>query len=209
MTCSQTPEDLENEYLQELEEQWMESQPRFSDAYLIETFGDGIEGISRDKLRELNGQRKKLIKGVKHFIAPYGNRDDMDAFFAKQCIKQFLIKDLIEIEKSIFFIKRLQRKMKPQKKKRKNSITDEDIEKARNASIIHLAENCLDKLKKTGSSYTARCPFHEDKTPSFTLYPDSNRFYCFGCHETGDAITLAQKLFGQDFKTAVKSLTQQ
>ena len=44
------------------------------------------------------------------------------------------------------------------------------------------------KLKKSGKNYSACCPFHEEKTPSFTVSPDKQFYYCFGCGATGNAI---------------------
>ena len=49
-------------------------------------------------------------------------------------------------------------------------------------------------LKKTGSQYwKALCPFHHEKTPSFTVSPHKKIFYCFGCHQTGDVINFIEK----------------
>ncbi|MGZ6254790.1 MAG: DNA primase, partial [Candidatus Chromulinivorax sp.] len=50
-------------------------------------------------------------------------------------------------------------------------------------------------LKKSGGLYwKAPCPFHQEKTPSFTVSPDKEIFYCFGCHETGDVIAFIAKI---------------
>ena len=44
-------------------------------------------------------------------------------------------------------------------------------------------------LKKRGNTYVGLCPFHNEKTPSFTVYPATQSFYCFGCGAGGDAVT--------------------
>ena len=45
------------------------------------------------------------------------------------------------------------------------------------------------KLKKSGKNYSARCPFHEERSPSFSVNPDKQFYYCFGCGAGGNALT--------------------
>ena len=49
-------------------------------------------------------------------------------------------------------------------------------------------------LKKAGGYYKSRCPFHHEKTASFTVSPAKEIFYCFGCHQGGDVITFISKV---------------
>ena len=63
-------------------------------------------------------------------------------------------------------------------------------------------------LKKAGRSYKGLCPFHHEKTPSFNVNPDRGTFYCFGCHEGGDAFAFVQKTEGLGFLDAVRSLAR-
>jgi DNA primase len=62
------------------------------------------------------------------------------------------------------------------------------------------------QLARRGKVFVGHCPFHEDKHPSFTIYPNSNHFVCFGCGEKGDAIDFIRKLKGLTFKEACKYL---
>jgi DNA primase len=62
------------------------------------------------------------------------------------------------------------------------------------------------ELRKTGTSFSASCPFHADRTPSFRVYPDSKRFKCFGCGARGDAFEFVRRFDGTDFRTAVREL---
>ncbi len=50
------------------------------------------------------------------------------------------------------------------------------------------------QLKKAGRSYKGLCPFHQEKTPSFIVFPDSGNFHCFGCGKGGDAFTFYQSV---------------
>ena len=58
------------------------------------------------------------------------------------------------------------------------------------------------------SAGVANCPFHQDSTPSFKIYPGSRGWYCFGCAEGGDVIDFVQKLFKIDFPKAVRKLNE-
>ena len=61
-------------------------------------------------------------------------------------------------------------------------------------------------LKRRGRTYVGLCPFHNEKTPSFTVYPDTQSFYCFGCGAGGDAIGFVKRIENLDYVDAVKSL---
>ncbi|MDK2820877.1 MAG: primase [Clostridia bacterium] len=62
------------------------------------------------------------------------------------------------------------------------------------------------QLKKRGQNYVGLCPFHNEKTPSFTVSPEKNMFYCFGCGIGGDVITFIMKLRGINFPEALSTL---
>ena len=64
------------------------------------------------------------------------------------------------------------------------------------------------KLEKAGQSFKARCPFHNEKTPSFYVSPARQSFYCFGCGAKGDIFTLVQELEGLSFKESLKMLAE-
>jgi DNA primase len=64
------------------------------------------------------------------------------------------------------------------------------------------------KLKKTGKNYSACCPFHDEKTPSFTVSPDKQFYYCFGCGATGNAIGFVMDYERITFPEAVESLAK-
>lgn len=63
-------------------------------------------------------------------------------------------------------------------------------------------------LKKRGRTYVGLCPFHNEKTPSFTVYPDTQSFYCFGCGAGGDAVGFIKKIENLDYIDAVKALAE-
>ena len=62
------------------------------------------------------------------------------------------------------------------------------------------------KLKKAGKNYSARCPFHDEKTPSFSVNPDKQFYYCFGCGAGGNALTFVMEYDNLEFPQAVENL---
>ena len=61
-------------------------------------------------------------------------------------------------------------------------------------------------LRRAGSNLKGLCPFHSEKTPSFTVYPADNSFYCFGCGVGGNVITFIQKKENLDYRDAIEFL---
>ena len=64
-------------------------------------------------------------------------------------------------------------------------------------------------LKKAGRNYSGLCPFHEEKTPSFSVSPDKQFFHCFGCQESGTALSFVMKFDRLEFVEAVEMLAGQ
>jgi DNA primase len=62
------------------------------------------------------------------------------------------------------------------------------------------------KLDRAGANFKGRCPFHNEKTPSFMVSPERNSYYCFGCQAKGDIFTFVQEFEKVDFKEALKIL---
>ena len=83
------------------------------------------------------------------------------------------------------------------------------------AKIIKAKINLVDFLSKdlslikSGSNYKALCPFHNEKTPSFTINQDKNSFNCFGCGVSGDIFSYVMEKYKIDFKEALKILANE
>src|SRR5664279_4015037 len=79
-------------------------------------------------------------------------------------------------------------------------------ERIRSASdIVDIIGSYL-PLKKAGANFTALCPFHKEKTPSFNVNPHKQIFHCFGCHKGGDVFTFVKEYENIGFVDAVKRL---
>lgn len=87
-------------------------------------------------------------------------------------------------------------------------IEKERIERIKSAvDLLALAEARGIRMQKSGKSYLGLCPFHEDKTPSFSITPVKNEWHCFGCGKGGDAIKFVELFDKVDFKEAVRRLS--
>ena len=87
-------------------------------------------------------------------------------------------------------------------------IKDESVERVKaTMEILPLVEDVV-RLRKAGSTYKGLCPFHQERTPSFTVTPGRGTFKCFGCGEGGDAITFVEKIENVDFVGAIELLAR-
>lgn len=75
------------------------------------------------------------------------------------------------------------------------------------ADIVEVIDKRV-KLRKTGKNYSACCPFHQEKTPSFSVEPEKQFYYCFGCGAAGNALGFVMNFDQKEFPQAVESLAQ-
>lgn len=85
---------------------------------------------------------------------------------------------------------------------------DEFLYALRNANPIETVMGSYVNLIRRGKNYVCSCPFHSEKTPSCTIFTDTQSFYCFGCGAGGDIITFVMKAENLDFTEAVKLLAE-
>src|SRR5438309_5589456 len=89
-------------------------------------------------------------------------------------------------------------------------IRQEDVDAVRERSDIVKVVSGYLQLKKTGrDSFSGLCPFHQEKTASFTVSPSKQVFYCFGCGEGGDVIKFVERVENLTFAEAVERLAEQ
>ena len=85
----------------------------------------------------------------------------------------------------------------------------EDIDRVRAATNLVDLVGAVTTVKRSGRSYSAVCPFHQEKTPSLSLDPIRGLYHCFGCGKGGDVYTFVQETQGLDFNEAVEFLARQ
>ena len=185
-------------YFQEIEKKWRKSLPRYSKKELLEIFPETRE-IIPEKIKETEAFYQNKRDEIKELLRKFETHRDL--YFIEAFIETFLMEDLLKYENRLM---KLKLSLKPELKN-SSGVNQEEIEIAQEYPIGKIAEQYLD-LEKVGGKYKALCPFHNEKTPSFHLFTDSNRYYCFGCNESGNVINLTMALFGINFVDAVKML---
>ena len=86
-----------------------------------------------------------------------------------------------------------------------SSVLDEVLEKV---NILDIVSQYV-KLRRTGRNFVGLCPFHKEKTPSFTVNTEKQIYYCFGCHEGGNAVNFLAKYERSTFSEALETLAHQ
>ncbi len=82
------------------------------------------------------------------------------------------------------------------------------VEKIKEKLPINEVVGSYIQLQKVGINYKGKCPFHNEKTPSFFVSPGRDNYYCFGCNEGGDIFSFVEKIEGVDFMGALKILSE-
>jgi DNA primase len=86
--------------------------------------------------------------------------------------------------------------------------TKDSIDRVREAIDMVELVGAKTDLRRAGSRWQGLCPFHDERTPSFSVNPEEKLYYCFGCQKGGDAIGFVQEVEGLDFPEAVEILAE-
>jgi DNA primase len=87
-------------------------------------------------------------------------------------------------------------------------VSDVFLEQLRTACPIETVMGSYVSLIRRGRTYVCNCPFHSEKTPSCTIYPEQQSFYCYGCGAGGDVITFLRQIENLSFMEAVQTLAK-
>ncbi len=126
----------------------------------------------------------------------------------KQVSLEF-IKSLMSVDENVVEINYLQKyigicEMMKKPKDERKIIDQFIIEKAKLVPIESLFQ--VEKPRRSSSRIHCLCPFHQEDSPSFTIYLKQNRFHCFGCNVSGDSISFVMKMFNLKFNDSVRRL---
>ena len=159
----------------------------------LSIFPEAVSYLEEDLIYQLN-KYDRLVKEMESqmdMVERLNLTQEQKEFHA-QVREYFIEADIKNVERRIKDIDRYLIKNVPT-----NKITNEDIERAKEYDW-----NNLIKLKRG----FAKCPFHNEKTASFSINKKTNHGHCFGCGWTGDTIDFIQKLEGLNFLQAVNAL---
>lgn len=87
-------------------------------------------------------------------------------------------------------------------------LSDQFLQELKYRSDIEQVVGSYVNLRRRGSTLSGLCPFHSEKSPSFTVYPDTQSFFCFGCGAAGDVINFIRRIENLDYMEAVRLLAQ-
>ncbi len=153
------------------------------------------------KISEWKEEREGVIKEFKEGLRNCQDKNEKLLYI-------YLFTDLYEkkLKKINWHISRLSSCL-CDKKAIKGKITPQQIEQAKQIPILDVFSSLYDGvIRRSGRNYFCLCPFHQERNPSFYIYPETNSFYCFGCGKSGDVITLVMELKNLTFKQAVNYL---
>src|ERR671920_1434008 len=86
--------------------------------------------------------------------------------------------------------------------------TKDSIDRVRDAVDMVELVGAKTDLRRVGTRWSGLCPFHDERTPSFSVNPAEKLYYCFGCGEGGDAFKFVQQTEGLEFQEAVELLAE-
>jgi hypothetical protein len=204
MIDKETKEVLLYLHILELEDYYRETQPKYSDQELLDIFPEAKK-IIPSKIREWESRKKKLERIIKSRLREINNvPDELDRWLKREGVKCGLVSDLVEANRNLY---RLESQMYLIDGRHKNNYTSgkDTLARAKEVGLVPIVERDI-QLKKTGKIFTGQCPFHEDRHPSFVIYPDSNRWMCYGCGKQGDVIDYVMLKHGLNFHQAIDYL---
>ena len=189
------------DYALDLEKEWRKSQPRFTDKELLQIFPEAKAIIPKkiaewtEKWNGVLDTIKKKLAIVKHKSAP------QNQWFWREWVKVTDGEELILTEGHIERLKRLLAIGKGRRPR--GWLTEEEIQQASAVPI----ENLINQpLRKSGKALVGLCPLHNERHPSFYIYPETNSCWCYGCNQGGDSINFIKLLHDYSFREAVQYL---
>ncbi len=177
---------------------------RLTDVELLDAFPEARQ-IIPPLLKELRQRHVRLVEVIADRMAAIKaeSTDESYRYFWRKWLALTLGEELYVIDRHIARLSRQLRVIKGAPVA-KSLLTEDVIQLAREVPIEELL-NC--PTRHSGHNLVCECPFHDERTPSFHIYTQGNRGWCFGCNKGGDSIAIYMLLNDCDFKEAVMALS--
>lgn len=167
----------------DLERKYKQLSPKLTDGELLSIFPEAKD-IIPEKFKEWHTKKEKIISIIKTDLEFLKERMKPENYwFGREVIKVWLGDEFLNIERHLVRLKRLL--SVAEGRAPKGRFTEEQTQQALAVPIETLVHQ---SLRKSGKALIGLCPFHNEKHPSFYIYPESNSFYCYGCQKGGDVI---------------------
>jgi hypothetical protein len=173
-----------------------------SDAELLVIFPEAKQ-IVPSLLKEFQQQRSELVEKIRIELKDIEAESNEDLrYLWRSWLKLTLGEELRIVDRHIVRLSRLLRLIKGTPTP-KGALTDDMIQAAREVPVESLFDQ---QFRRSGHNLVGLCPFHDERTPSFHIYVEENRGWCFGCNWGGSTIDLYMLLHDCGFKEAVMAL---
>lgn len=186
------------EYVDHLRREW-EAQPKeIPPSHWASVFPE-FKDDANSLLVEKTTQKKEIENKIIELLSEVSDKDEDTQMWREAFIESTLALDILKMESEIRWLKRYLAPFQVETRQ----ITEEMIEQAKDVPIESFIST---RLRKVGNRLTTTCPFHEEKTGSFTIFIDKNHYHCFGCLAHGSVIDFVMRQQSLDFIPAVKYL---
>jgi len=199
--------DEQFQYCLELESEWRKNRKYISEYEILQDIPDALP-IIWAKIIEWHGKQliaEKTIRAQAKIVNEVCVDEFLRWFTLEFLSIQPIGKELAECYRQLDRLRGLKSHLESKSQHNKQQLP---IEQARTTPIDLIAARYT-SLRMRGHRMYGLCPLHQEKTASFTLYLDSNSFYCHGCHIGGDVIKLIQQMEGIGFLEAVELLAKE
>jgi hypothetical protein len=176
--------------------------PRLSDRDLLKIFPEAwdIVPVKLAEWRRKGKHARRIVREMQAIVETLSAAGER--WVMTELIKMWALPHLRLINGHIVRLDRLQSLIL--NIPRRGQVSDADITQARGVPVSAIVAV---SLKEAGQTCVGHCPLHDDKSPSFHIYPDTNSWYCFGCKRGGDTIAFIRMRYGLSFRDAVHYLT--
>jgi hypothetical protein len=189
----------EQRFFREEEEAWLKSFPRMTDTDWIEMFPEA-RSVLPEKIQEWGKEKKRMMDIAKRAVRLSTPETSIEIRLTLQ------VKVIPRINEAEAQIRRLNCQVHYKEGVHvPGRVTEADIKRAKEVPIESLVESVA---RRNGKTFSMKCPLHEDRSPSFVVYRESNNCWCFGCQQGGDSIAITRLMHGLSFIEAVKYLNR-